>query len=110
MGERVGRDRHLRYSHELCLIPRNVRREVSREMRLVNPPKPVAVRLERLRRLRQSLFDRRTALTFIKSEGRNIDKRSNVWMITRLGDDGPAVAMADQNHRAAHGVDCALGV
>jgi len=38
-------------------------------MRLVNPPKPVAVRFESLGRLRQGLFDRRTALTFIESKG-----------------------------------------
>jgi hypothetical protein len=43
MGERVSRNRHLCYSHELCLIPWDVRCEVSHEMRLVDPPKPVAV-------------------------------------------------------------------
>src|SRR5579859_6275160 len=110
MGERVGRDRHLRYSHELRFIPRNVRCEVSREMRLVYPPKPVAVRFERLGRLRQGLFDRCTALTFIESKGGNIDKRCNVWMIAGFGDDGPAVAVADQNHWSAHSVDCGLRV
>src|SRR5271163_2085339 len=31
-------------------------------------------------------------------------------MIPGLGDDGPAVAVADQNHWAAHGVDCGLRV
>src|SRR5579863_4454910 len=46
MGERVGGDRHLRYGHELRLIPWNVRGEVSHEMRLVYPPEPVAVRFE----------------------------------------------------------------
>jgi hypothetical protein len=48
MGERVGRDRHLRYSHELSFIPWNVRCEVGHEMRLVDLPEPVAVRRERL--------------------------------------------------------------
>src|SRR5271163_720319 len=110
MGERVGRDRHLRYSHELRLIPWDVRCEVGREMRLVYPPKPIAVRFERLGRLRHGLFDRRTALAFIESKGGNIDERCNVWMIAGLGDDGPAVAVADQNHWAAHGVDCGLRV
>src|ERR1700722_790536 len=71
MGERVGRDRHLRYSHELRLIAWNVRCEVSHEMRLVYPPKPVAIRCERLGRLWQGLFDRRTALTFIERKGGN---------------------------------------
>src|SRR6202034_2708449 len=110
MGERVSRNWHLRYSHELRLIPWDVRREVGHEMRLVYPPKPVAVRCERLGRLRQSLFDRRTALTFIKGKSSNIDQRCNVWMIAGLGYDGPTVAMANQNHRAAHGVDCGLCV
>src|SRR5580658_1136858 len=110
MSERVGRDWHLRYSHELRLIPRDVRCEVSHEVRLVYPPKPVAVRFERLGRLRQSLFDQCTAFTFIKSEGGDIDKRCNVWMIAGFGDDGPAVAVANQNHRAAHSVDCGLRV
>src|SRR5580698_9280619 len=85
-------------------------REVSYEMWLVYPPEPVAVRFERRGRLRQGLFDRRTALTFIESEGGDIDKRRNVGMIARLGDDGTAVAVADQNHWAADGVDCGLRV
>src|SRR6202023_1069241 len=85
MGERVSRNRHLRYSHELRLIPWDVRCEVSHEMRLVYPPKPVAVRCESLGRLRQRLFDRRTAFTFIESEGGDINQRSNVWMIVGLG-------------------------
>jgi hypothetical protein len=41
--------------------------------------------------LRQSLFDRRTALTFIESKCGNINKGRYVWMIAGLGDDGPAV-------------------
>src|SRR5271168_4415790 len=56
------------------------------------------------------LFDRRTALTFIESKCGNIDKRRHVRMIACLGDDRPAVAMADQNHRSAHSVDCGLRV
>src|SRR5271170_938154 len=110
MGERVSRNWHLRYSHELRLIPRDVGCEVGREMRLVYPPKPVAVRFERLGRLRHSLFDRRTALTFIERKCGNVDKRRNVGMIAGLGYDGPAVTVADQNHWAAHGVDCGLCV
>src|ERR1700739_3193214 len=79
-------------------------------MRLVYPPEPVAVRFERRGRLRQSLFDRCTALAFIERKGGNIDKRCNVWMIPGFGDDGATVAMADQNHRSAHSVDGCLGV
>src|SRR5277367_4783342 len=110
MGERVGRDRHLRYSHELRLISWNVRCEVSREMRLVYPPEPVAVRFERCGCLRQGLFYRCTALAFIERKGSNINQRCNVWMIPGFGNDGPAVAVADQNHWSAHSVDCGLRV
>src|ERR1700722_4749488 len=110
MCERVGRDRHLRYSHELRLIPWNIRREVSHEMRLVYPPEPVAVRFERRGRLRQGLFDRCTALAFIECKGGNIDKGCNVRMIPGFGNDGPAVAVADQNHGTAHSVDRGLRV
>src|SRR5580692_11916679 len=85
MSERVGRDWHLRYSHELRLIPRDVRCEVSHEVRLVYPPKPVAVRFERRGGLRQLLLDRRTALPFIESESGDIDERLDVWMIAGLG-------------------------
>ena len=75
---------------------------------LVDPPVAVAVRLERLGGLRQGLFDRRTALAFIESKCGNIDKRCNVWMIAGLGDDRPAITVADQNHWPAHGVDRGL--
>src|SRR5579862_4704403 len=105
MGERVSRNRHLCYSHELCLIPWDVRCEVGHEMRLVYPPKPIAVRRERLGGLWYGLLDRRTALTFIEGKGRNIDKRFNVWMIACFGDHGPAVAVAHQNDRTAHPFD-----
>src|SRR5271156_1223392 len=87
VGERVGRDRHLRYSHELRLLPWDVRCEIGGEMRLVNPPKPVAVWRERLGRLRQGLFDRCTAFAFIEGKSGNIDKRFNIWMIAGLGND-----------------------
>src|SRR5271170_1348189 len=110
MGERVSRNWHLRYSHELRLIPWDVRCEVGREMRLVYPPKPVAVRCERLGGLRHGRLDRGATLAFIEGKGGNIDKCCNVWMISRLGDDGPSVAVAHQNHWASHGVDCGLGV
>src|SRR3984957_5852773 len=40
--------------------------------------------------LRQSLLDRRTALTIIERKCSNIDKRRNLWMIAGLGDDGAA--------------------
>src|SRR4029077_3518426 len=48
--------------------------------------------------------------TFIESKGGNIDKGCDVWMISGLADDRPAVAVADQDDRAAHGVDCGLRV
>src|SRR6201982_3074286 len=101
----VGRDRHLRYSHEVRLGGGNIRCEVGREMRVVYPPVPVAIRLECLGRLRQGLFDRRTAVTFIECKRGDVDQCRNVWIITGLADDGPAVAMADQYDRPAHGVD-----
>jgi hypothetical protein len=100
----------LRYSHELRLIPWNVCCEVGDEVRLVNPPKPVAVRFECLGGLRHGLFDRCTAFTFIEGKGGNIDKRFNVWVIAGLGNDGPAVAVAYQNHWPVHGVDGRLRV
>src|SRR5271154_5957414 len=110
MGERVSRNRHLCYSHELRLIPWDVRCEVGHEMRLVYPPKPVAVGIERLGGLRHSRFDRRTALTFIKRKSGNINKRRNVWMIAGLGDNRSTVAVSDQDDRAVHSVDCGLRV
>jgi hypothetical protein len=63
-----------------------------------DPPVAVAVRLERLGGLRQGLFDRRTALTFIERKCGDIDKRTNLGMIAGLGDDRPAITMADQNN------------
>src|SRR5712664_1036394 len=79
-------------------------------MLLFYPPVVVAVRLERLGGLRQGLFDRRTALTFIERKGGNIDKRRNVWMIAGLGDNGPAITVAHQNHWTAHGFNGGLRV
>src|ERR1700685_3882925 len=90
MCERVGGDRHLRYCHELSFIPWNVRCGVGDEVGLVDPPKSIAVRFKRLRCLRQRRFDRRTTLAFIESKCSNIDQCCNVWMISGLGDDGPA--------------------
>src|SRR3984885_6244761 len=110
MGERVSRNRHLCYSHELRLIPWDVSCEVSHEMRLVDPPKPVAVGVERLGGLRHSRFDGRTALTFIERKSGDINKRCNVWMIAGLWDNRSAVAVSDQDDRAAHGVDCSFSV
>src|ERR1700722_14744934 len=94
MGERVGGDRHLRYSHECRLLRWNVRCEVGREMLLFYPPVVVAVRFKCLGGLRQGLFDRRTALTVIERKCGNIDKRRNLWMIAGLGDDGAAITVA----------------
>ena len=53
------------------------------EMVLFYPPVAVAVRLERRGGLRQGLFDRRTALTFIERKCGNIDQRRNVWIDCR---------------------------
>jgi len=74
------------------------------------PPVPVAIRLECFGRLRQGLFDRRTAVTFIESKGGDVDECRNVWIVTGLADDGPTVAVADQDDRPAHGVDCGLRI
>ena len=84
--------------------------EIGREMFLFYPPVAVAVRLERLGGLRQGLFDRRTALTFIERECGNIDKRRDTWMIPGLGDDGPAITVPYQNHWPVHGVDGRLRI
>src|ERR1700742_2237208 len=110
MGKRVSRNRHLCYSHELRLIPWDVSCEVSHEMRLVDPPKPVAVGVERLGSLRHSRFDRRTALTFIERKSGNINKRCNVRMIAGLGDNRTTVTVSDEDDRAVHSVDCGLRV
>src|ERR1700747_3666202 len=79
-------------------------------MSLVDPPVVIAVRLERFGRLRQGLFDRGTALTFIESKCSNIDKRYNVWMIAGFGNSGAAITVAHENYRPAHGVDGGLCV
>ena len=89
---------------------RNVRREVGREMLLIYPPVAVAVRLERLGGLRQGLFDRRTAVTVIERKCGDVDQRRNIRIVAGLGDDGPAITVADENHRPAHGVDGGLRV
>jgi hypothetical protein len=54
---------------------------------------------------RQSLLDRRTVLAFVERKFSDVDKRSNLWIVTRLGDDRATVAVAHQNHRTAHGID-----
>src|SRR6202008_680004 len=108
--ERVSGDRHLRYSHEVGHGRRNVRREVGREMRLVYPPVAGAVRLERLRGLWHSLFDRRTALTFIERKGSDVDQCRNLWVVAGLRDVAPAITVADDYPRPVHGVDGRLRV
>src|ERR1700694_207767 len=79
-------------------------------MLLFYPPVVVAVRREGFGGLRQGLFDRRTALTFIERKCGNIDERRNVWMIAGLGDDGPPITVTHQNHWPAHCVDGGLRV
>src|SRR5580658_6230026 len=79
-------------------------------MFLLYPPVPVAVRLERLGGLRHGLLDRRTALALVERKRGNVDKRSNFWMIAGLGDDGPTVAVSDDDHRPLHSVESRLGV
>src|SRR3984885_810761 len=110
MSERVGRDRHLRYSHKLCLIPWDVGCEVSHKMLLFYPPVVVAVWFEGLGRLWQGLLDGRTALAFIESKGGDVNECCNLWMIASLGDDGPAITVPHQNHWSVHGVDSCLCV
>ena len=100
VSERIGGNRHLRLGHEVGHDRRNVRREVGREMLWFYPPVSVAVRFECLGSLRQGLFDRRTALTVIERKGGDVDQCRNVRIVAGLGDDGPAITVADQNHRA----------
>src|SRR5277367_3396989 len=88
----------------------NIRCAVCGEMVLYYPPVSVAIRLECLRGLRHGRFDGCTTLTFIEREGGDVYQCCNVWIVTGFADDGPAVAVADQNHRPAHGVDCGLRV
>jgi hypothetical protein len=61
-------------------------------------------------RLAARPFDRRTALAFIERKCGDVYQCRNVWIVAGLGDDGPAVAVADQDDRPAHGVDCGLRV
>src|SRR6202050_1522574 len=75
-------------------------------MLLFYPPVAAAIRFECLGGLWHRCFDRRTALTFIERKGGDVYQCRNVWIVTGFADDGPAVAMADQHDRAAHGVDC----
>src|SRR5277367_1677338 len=88
----------------------NIRCAVCGEMVLYYPPVSVAIRLECLRGLRHGRFDGCTTLTFIEREGSDVYQCCNVWIVTGFADDGPAVAMADQHDRPAHGVDCGLRV
>lgn len=48
-------------------------------------------------RLCAGRFDRRAALTFIESKGSDVYKCRNVWIVAGFGDDGPAVAVADED-------------
>ena len=85
---------------------RNVRREVGCEML---PDLSTSCRrlsaLNRLGGLRQGLFDRRAALTVIERKGGDVDQCRNLRIVAGLGDDGPAITVADDNHRPVHGVD-----
>src|SRR5271170_5818820 len=83
----------------------NIRCEVGSEMVLLDPPISIAIRFECLGGLRHGCFDRRTALTFIERKGGNVDQCRNVWIVAGFTDDGPTVAMADQDDRSSHGVD-----
>ena len=79
-------------------------------MVLYYPPVAVAIRLECLGGLWHRCFDRRTALTFIERKCGDVYQCRNVWIVAGFADDGPAVAVADQDDRPAHGVDCGLRV
>src|SRR5580692_9564024 len=61
-------------------------------------------------RFAQGLFDRRTAFTIIERKSGDVDECPNLWMIAGLGDDGPSITVAHQNHRPVHGVYGRLGV
>src|ERR1700722_14211053 len=79
-------------------------------MFLFYPPISIAIRFECLGGLRHRRFDRRTALTFIERKCGDVYECRNVWIVAGFTDDGPAIAMADQDNRAAHGVDGGLRV
>src|SRR3984893_3811949 len=79
-------------------------------MLLLYPPVPIAIRLEGLGGLWHRCFDRRAALTLIERKCSNVDQCRNIWIVAGLADDGAAVAMADQDDWAAHGIDCGLRV
>src|SRR5260370_3504423 len=101
VGKRVRWDRHLRYSHVVGLGGGTIRSEVDREMRLVYPAGPVAVRLECFGRLRQGLFDRRTAVTFIECKCGDVDQPGDPVISSRSRDDASTVRVPDKNSRAA---------
>src|SRR5580704_12273874 len=49
-------------------------------------------------------------LTFIERKCGDIDKRTNLGMIAGLGDNRPAITMADQNNWPVHRVDGRLRI
>src|ERR1700733_2906880 len=79
-------------------------------MLLFYPPVSIAIRLECLEGLRHGRFDRRTALTLIERKCGDVYQCRNVWIVAGFSDDGYAVAVADQDDRAAHDIDCGLYV
>src|SRR5271154_4424227 len=79
-------------------------------MVLFDPPISMAIRFECLGGLRHGRFDRSTALTFIESKCGDVYQCRNVWIVACFTDDRPAVAMADQDDRPSHGVDCGLRI
>src|SRR5271168_3956990 len=79
-------------------------------MVLLDPPISIGIGLEGLGGLRHGRFDRSTALTFIESKCGDVYECRNVCIIAGFTDNGPTIAMADQNDWPAHGVDGGLRV
>src|SRR6202142_1021615 len=57
---------------------------------------------------RQGLLDRSATFPSVRRESGNIDKRRDLWIVAGFRDDGPAVAVAHQNHRTGLLVDGGL--
>jgi hypothetical protein len=101
----------LRVGHERGLFVAHVARERRVELLPVEKQKPVLWRQNRrLGPVRWETPDQGVhRLVLVRHEGSDVDERRNLGMVSRLGDDRPAVGVADEDDRFALRVDCALG-
>jgi hypothetical protein len=85
--------RDLRVGHERSLLGAQVTREGRVELLPVEEQKPVLRGQNRRQgRAGRRISDQRVyRLAFVRSEGRDVDERCNLGMVSRLGDDRPAV-------------------